>query len=198
MASNFSFVPCILLLAAAAPLSRSQLVRISGRVFCTIDDQMGANGASTPVFASKLISNTNQLSIRKSYVLLITIILFVKRICMWNAIDLADVSVQLQRGSAGTVVASATTNLGGVFSLESVTVGNEVQVATIFVVLEPIEYFFRTFELEVITPLASCDSSLPAAGALRSSLKVVGTTVQSGRSILDMAPSGFMYIAVLG
>lgn len=113
---------------------------------------------------------------------------------MRNAIDLADASVQLQRGSAGTVLAFATTNLGGDFSLESVTVGNEVQVATIF---GPIEYF-RTFELEVITPLASCDSSLPAAGTLRSSLKVVRTTVQSGRSVLDMAPSGFTYIAVRG
>lgn len=49
---------------------------------------------------------------------------------MWNAIDLVDGSVQLQCGSAGTVVASAA-NLRGVFSLESDTVGYEVQVATI-------------------------------------------------------------------
>ncbi|KAI6693030.1 hypothetical protein NL676_020740 [Syzygium grande] len=88
--------------------------------------------------------------------------------------------VQLKCG--GNVVSSATTNQNGVFSI----------------LLDPLQYILSTVlntcQLEVPTPLSSCNSSLPITGVLQSALQFVGNTLQGLLSIANIVPTGFNLI----
>ncbi|PIA62826.1 hypothetical protein AQUCO_00200681v1 [Aquilegia coerulea] len=85
--------------------------------------------------------------------------------------------VQLQCGT-GNVVASATTNTAGGFSI----------------LLDPLQFvrllLLTNCDLVVKTPLATCNSSLPTNGILISTLQFLGRTVGS---IINIIPGSFIF-----
>ncbi|KAJ0980643.1 hypothetical protein J5N97_008898 [Dioscorea zingiberensis] len=89
--------------------------------------------------------------------------------------------VQLQCG--GTVISSTTTNSDGVFTM----------------FLNPITTLLSSLlsncKLVVNTPLSTCNSSLPIAGVLQSTLQLLTGTI-SGLlgGITDIIPSGFSLV----
>ncbi|PIA62827.1 hypothetical protein AQUCO_00200680v1 [Aquilegia coerulea] len=86
--------------------------------------------------------------------------------------------VQLQCGT-GNVVASATTNTAGVFSI----------------LLDPLRFVLSSLltncNLVVKTPLATCNSSLPTNGILISALQFFGRTVDG---IINIIPVEFIFL----
>ncbi|XP_059630441.1 phylloplanin-like [Cornus florida] len=92
--------------------------------------------------------------------------------------------VQMQCG-AGNVVASATTNGAGLFSI----------------LLDPLQFVLSSLltncKLVVNTPLSTCNVSLPSVGGLQSALQLVGNTVQGLLSIANVIPAGFQFLPSL-
>ncbi|KAL9390562.1 hypothetical protein Peur_019167 [Populus x canadensis] len=89
--------------------------------------------------------------------------------------------VQLQCG--GNVVSTSTTNGSGIFSI----------------LLDPLNYILSSLlsncNLKVDTPLASCNSSLPALGGLLSSLQFIGNTPLGALlSVANIIPAGFRFV----
>lgn len=92
--------------------------------------------------------------------------------------ECADALVQLKCGS-GTIVATATTNDNGVFSI----------------LMDPLKFLQSTLlqncKLVVPTPLSTCNSSLPDVGGLVSLLRSVGRIIVGLLGIDRLVPAGF-------
>ncbi|KAK1380278.1 phylloplanin-like [Heracleum sosnowskyi] len=92
--------------------------------------------------------------------------------------------VQLQCGS-GNIVAAATTNANGVFSI----------------LLNPLQFVLSTLlqncKLVVPTPLSTCNSALPDVGGLVSLLRSIGRIVVGLLRIDRLIPAGFGFFSVL-
>ncbi|XP_052208191.1 phylloplanin-like [Diospyros lotus] len=90
--------------------------------------------------------------------------------------------VQLQCGAGNTVVAGATTDGFGLFSI----------------VLDPLQNVLSTLltgcTLVVKTPLSTCNANLPAAGRLLSSLQFVGNTLVGPFNVSNVVPAGFQFL----
>ncbi|KAM3755567.1 hypothetical protein ACB098_02G049000 [Castanea mollissima] len=93
-----------------------------------------------------------------------------------------NAQVQLQCG-AGNVVATTTTNAVGVFSFYLDAIRLSVSAAL----------GLRACDLVVITPLSTCNSTLPAVGVLKSDIQFVATNVVGARIIFTFRPVGFRY-----
>ncbi|KAL4642978.1 hypothetical protein ACB092_02G059200 [Castanea dentata] len=93
-----------------------------------------------------------------------------------------NAQVQLQCG-AGNVVATTTTNAAGVFSfsLDAIRLSLSATLG------------LSACDLVVITPLSTCNSTLPAVGVLESDIQFVATNVVGARIIFNFRPVGFRY-----
>ncbi|XP_075655790.1 phylloplanin-like [Castanea sativa] len=93
-----------------------------------------------------------------------------------------NAQVQLQCG-AGNVVATTTTNAAGVFSfsLDAIRLSLSATLG------------LSACDLVVITPLSTCNSTLPAVGVLKSDIQFVATSVVGARIIFTFRPVGFRY-----
>ncbi|XP_044487456.1 phylloplanin-like [Mangifera indica] len=91
-----------------------------------------------------------------------------------------NAGVQLKCGE--NVVSTATTNGAGLFLM----------------VLDPLQFLLSTLltncNLEVKTPLASCDAKLPSVGTLLSPLLSIGNTLLGFLNITNIVPAGFQFI----
>ncbi|KAM3707750.1 hypothetical protein ACJW31_02G047200 [Castanea mollissima] len=99
-----------------------------------------------------------------------------------RAVFFLDAQVQLQCG-AGNVVATTTTNAAGVFSfsLDAIRLSLSATLG------------LSACDLVVITPLSTCNSTLPAVGVLESDIQFVATNVVGARIIFNFRPVGFRY-----
>ncbi|KAM3755568.1 hypothetical protein ACB098_02G049100 [Castanea mollissima] len=93
-----------------------------------------------------------------------------------------NAQVQLQCG-AGNVVATTTTNATGVFSFYLDAIRLSLSAAL----------DLGACDLVVITPLSTCNSTLPAVGVLKSDIQFVATNVVGARIIFTFRPVGFRY-----
>ncbi|KAM4128912.1 hypothetical protein ACJW30_02G204500 [Castanea mollissima] len=93
-----------------------------------------------------------------------------------------NAQVQLQCG-AGNVVATTTTNATGVFSfsLDAIRLSLSATLG------------LSACDLVVITPLSTCNSTLPALGVLESDIQFVATSVVGARIIFNFRLVGFRY-----
>ncbi|KAL2470366.1 Pollen Ole e 1 allergen and extensin family protein [Abeliophyllum distichum] len=94
-----------------------------------------------------------------------------------------NAKVQLQCG-AGNVVASATTNGSGQFSI------------ALNPLLDLLSTLLSNCNLVVKTPLSICNANLPSVG-LTSSLKFVRTTLVGLLNIAEIVPASFQFLPVL-
>lgn len=83
------------------------------------------------------------------------------------------------------MVARNTTNASGIFSL-SVDFARLVISATIRL---------SDCNLVVVTPLSTCNATLPAVGVLQSAIQFVRTDVSVRRVVFIYRPVGFRYIS---
>ncbi|KAL2459277.1 Pollen Ole e 1 allergen and extensin family protein [Forsythia ovata] len=95
-----------------------------------------------------------------------------------------NAKVQLQCG-AGNVVASATTNGSGQFSI------------ALNPLLNLLSTLLSNCSLVVKTPLSTCNANLPSVGGLISSLKFVQTTLVGLLNIAEIIPASFQFLPVL-
>ncbi|CAA3033363.1 Hypothetical predicted protein [Olea europaea subsp. europaea] len=92
--------------------------------------------------------------------------------------------LQLQCG-AGNIVASATTNSSGQFSI------------ALNPLLNVLSTLLSNCRLVVKTPLSTCNANLPSVEGLISSLKFVGTTLVGLLNIAEIVPAGFQFLPLL-
>ncbi|CAI9771069.1 unnamed protein product [Fraxinus pennsylvanica] len=92
--------------------------------------------------------------------------------------------VQLQCG-AGHIVASATTNSSGQFSI------------ALNPLLNILSTLLSNCSLVVKTPLSTCNANLPSVGGLISSLKFVRTTLVGLLNIAEIVPASFQFLPLL-
>ncbi|PNY10747.1 phylloplanin-like protein [Trifolium pratense] len=93
----------------------------------------------------------------------------------------SNAQVQLQCG--GNMVSNATTDNNGKFSM---MMDNPL--------LYDLSSLLTSCNLMVPTPLSNCNTKLPSAGGLISTLKYVGISHIGTQTLANIAPSGFHFI----
>ncbi|XP_050216054.1 phylloplanin-like [Mercurialis annua] len=95
-----------------------------------------------------------------------------------------NANVQLLCGQNNRMIASATTNAFGIFSI----------------VLDPLQFLVSSVlngcNLKVDTPLSTCNPNLPSLGVLQSPLQLVGNTVAGALSVTNIIPRGFNFLGI--